>query len=46
MKIDKISGNDVKRVALGTKEPVYELDSIENRLFFIKDDKTIVCYDF
>ena len=46
IKVSKADGNDVKRVALGSKEPKYELDDIENRLFYIKDDKTIVCYNF
>jgi outer membrane protein assembly factor BamB len=46
VKIDKTTGKDLRRVALGTKEPTYELDGIENRLFFMKDDRTIVCYDF
>ncbi len=46
VKVDKVEGKDVKSLVLGTKEPKYQYDDVENRLFFIKDDKTIECYAF
>lgn len=46
VKIDKASGADVKCVILGDKKPQYLLDPVEERLFFKKDDQTIVCYSF
>ncbi|MFH1862713.1 MAG: PQQ-binding-like beta-propeller repeat protein [bacterium] len=46
IKVDKATGADVKCVVLGTKKPEYVLDDFENRLFFMKDDKTIECFNF
>lgn len=46
VKVSKADGKDVKGVVLDTKEPKYEFDDVERRLFFLKDDKTIICYSF
>ena len=46
MKVDKNTGETEKRLVLGTKEPEYELDEIEGRLFFKSDKKEITCYNF
>ncbi|MBU0509108.1 PQQ-binding-like beta-propeller repeat protein [bacterium] len=45
VKVDKTNGQDVRRVALGTKKPEYEVDPIDNQLYFIEDGKRIICYD-
>jgi outer membrane protein assembly factor BamB len=46
VKIDKTTGRDIASIALGKKNPEFLLDGIENRLFYKKDDRTIVCYSF
>lgn len=46
VKASKNTGQAEKQIYLGTKEPEYELDEIESRLFFKATDKKIVCYSF
>ncbi|MFQ5627940.1 MAG: PQQ-binding-like beta-propeller repeat protein [bacterium] len=46
VKVNKINGKTEGQLILGTKNPVYELDEYENRLFFKAGDKEIVCYSF
>ena len=44
--MDKNTGEIAKQVVLGTKEPEYEMDEIEGRLFFLSEKNEITCYDF
>lgn len=46
VKVNKSTGETEKKIVLGTKKPEYEVDNIENRLFFRDGDKKIVCYPF
>lgn len=46
VKVSKADGQTVNQIVLGTKEPEYELDEIENRLFFKAGKKEIECYQF
>lgn len=46
LKIDRTTGASVKCVVLNSKSPEFLMDALEERLFFKKDDKTIVCYSF
>jgi len=44
VKVSKSSGQAVKQLRLGDKTPEYVTDSIEGRVFFMKDDRTIEGY--
>jgi hypothetical protein len=44
VKINKDTGACDARVPLGTKDPEYEVDEIENLLFFQSDGAEITCY--
>lgn len=46
VKVNKNTGETDSHIILGTKEPEYELDEIEARLFFKSDKKEITCYGF
>jgi len=46
VKVNKNTGETDSHIILGTKEPEYELDEIEARLFFKSDKKEISCYGF
>jgi len=43
-KVNKQTGETEKKIILKDKKPVYEVDSIESKLFYVKDKKTINCY--
>lgn len=45
-KVNKISGEQEKGIILGTKEPVYEIDEIDGRIFYKSDKKQIQCFKF
>lgn len=44
VKVDKATGKAVVELRLGDKSPEYVTDPVENRVFFLKDDKTIEGY--
>ncbi len=46
VKVDKQTGKTESHIILGTKEPVYEVDAIDAKLYFVDDKKTIVAYAF
>jgi outer membrane protein assembly factor BamB len=46
VKVNKNTGKLEKQLVLGTKEPEYEMDEVEARLFFRSGDREITCYDF
>lgn len=46
VKVNKDTGKTDNQIVLGTKEPEYEMDEIESRLFFKADKKEIECYQF
>ena len=46
VKVDKATGEAAARVVLGDKTPEYEMDPIDGRLFFMKNDTQIICYKF
>lgn len=46
VKVNKINGKTEAQIVLGTKNPLYEIDEIESRLFFKSGKKEIVCYKF
>ena len=44
--IETLSAGSKRRVLLGEKRPEYQVDPIDGRLFFLKSDKEIVCYEY
>jgi hypothetical protein len=44
VKVDKATGKAVAELRLGDKTPEYVTDSIESRVFFLKNEKTIEGY--
>jgi len=46
VKVNKTSGETEGQIVLGTKQPVYDVDEIEARLFFRSSEKEVVCLEF
>ncbi|MFQ5605448.1 MAG: PQQ-binding-like beta-propeller repeat protein [bacterium] len=46
IKVNKFTGETEDQIILGTKEPVYEVDKIESRVFFKSGKQEIACYKF
>ena len=46
VKLDKSTGKKVAEVILGDKTPEYQMDPIDNRLFFQRTDRQIDCFAF
>lgn len=46
VKLSKDQGKVEKSIVLGSKTPVYEIDTFTSKLFFQSDRKKITCYDF
>ncbi len=46
VKVNKITGEKEKGIVLGEKEPVYEIDEIDGKIFFKSDKKQIQCFKF
>ena len=44
--IDLASGGEVGRVPMSEKEPQFMVDSIGSRVYYFRDKKTLVAYDF
>jgi len=45
VKVSKATGEVVGKIVLKDKKPMYEVDEFENKLFYVKDKKEIICYD-
>ncbi len=43
-KVNKLTGKTENMIILKDKKPVYEVDNIESKIFYIKDKKKIICY--
>jgi outer membrane protein assembly factor BamB len=46
VKVNKVNGATENQIIIGKKNPDYEIDEIESRLFFKSGKKEIVCYKF
>jgi outer membrane protein assembly factor BamB len=46
VKLEKTTGRKMADVVLGDKTPVYQMDPIDNRLFFQRGDRQIDCFAF
>jgi len=44
VKVDKGTGKAVAELRLGDKTPEYVTDTVESRVFFLKDERTIEGY--
>jgi len=44
VKVNKTTGETETQIVLGEKEPIYDVDEIEGRLFFAKNKREIICY--
>ena len=45
MKVSKTPGEVVGQIVLKDKKPMYEVDELESKVFYVKDKKEIICYD-
>ncbi len=46
VKVNTLTGATDGSIILNDKKPVYEVDNIESKLFYVKDKKQILCYKF
>ncbi|MCP4706369.1 MAG: PQQ-like beta-propeller repeat protein [candidate division Zixibacteria bacterium] len=46
VKVNTLTGDTDGSIVLDDKKPVYEVDNIESKLFYVKDKKQILCFKF
>jgi len=44
--VDLSSGDEVGRVQMNEKEPLFMVDDIGNRVYYFRDKRELLAYDF